>query len=151
MSTYKSARQLPAEAAAYIAGLIDGEGTITLTRSHAGGNRHLMVCIANTELPMLQYVLGEIGAGKITRKRAISVRHTPSFCYAIGNRQALAVLQQVAPFLRTHKCQRAQLILDRYLALTPRNGKYTSAQRNERALFEHDVLAITARASSRNP
>ena len=31
--------KLPAESAAYIAGLIDGEGTITLTRLHAGENR----------------------------------------------------------------------------------------------------------------
>jgi len=40
--------KLPAESAAYIAGLIDGEGTITLTRLHAGANRRLVVSIANT-------------------------------------------------------------------------------------------------------
>ena len=40
--------KLPAASAAYIAGLIDGEGTITLTRLHAGANRRLVVSIANT-------------------------------------------------------------------------------------------------------
>ena len=39
------------ECAAYIAGLIDGEGTITLTRLHAHENRRLVVSIANTEIP----------------------------------------------------------------------------------------------------
>jgi hypothetical protein len=147
MTTYKSAKSLRPEIAAYVAGLIDGEGTITLTRSHAGGNRQLMVHIANTELPMLQFVHEQVGAGKITRKRAVSERHTPSFCYSIANRQALSVLQQVAPYLRSHKCRRARLILDQYLRLTPRNGKYTSALLAQRNRFEQEVLAITARAS----
>ena len=35
--------------AAYIAGLIDGEGTITLTRLHRNQNRQLVVSISNTE------------------------------------------------------------------------------------------------------
>jgi hypothetical protein len=37
--------RLPPDIAAYIAGLIDGEGTITLTRLHAGENRRLVVSI----------------------------------------------------------------------------------------------------------
>ena len=49
--------QLSAEAAAYIAGLIDGEGTITLTRLHTNENRRLVISIANTELALLKFVI----------------------------------------------------------------------------------------------
>jgi len=69
---------LPTEAA-YVAGLIDGEGTISLTRKHAGENRQLAVSIANTELAILEYALRVIGVGKITRKRTSQAHHAPGF------------------------------------------------------------------------
>ncbi len=47
---YAKARKLKLTDAAYIAGLIDGEGTITLTREHANENRRLVVSISNTEV-----------------------------------------------------------------------------------------------------
>ena len=43
--------------AAYLAGLIDGEGTIALTRLHRGQNRQLVVSISSTERAMLDWVL----------------------------------------------------------------------------------------------
>jgi hypothetical protein len=46
-------RILSSEQAAYIAGLIDGEGTITLTREHRGERRRMVVSIANTEMELL--------------------------------------------------------------------------------------------------
>jgi hypothetical protein len=145
MANYKSTRQLAVADAAYIAGLIDGEGTVTLTRRHANQNREIAVCIANNELPILQFVHARIGAGRITRKRTHSVRHSPAYCYAISNRQALALLRQIVPFLHSHKRQRTEIVLSRYLQLTPRNGKYTAALKAERTVFEQDVLAISSR------
>jgi hypothetical protein len=55
---------LTPETCAYIAGLIDGEGTITLTREHRGENRRLVVSIANTELALLNFVRQPVGAGR---------------------------------------------------------------------------------------
>lgn len=128
--------------AAYIAGLIDGEGTITLTRKHRHENRHLAVSISNTDKQLLNFVLNTIGAGKITGKRTTRSNHTPSFTYAIYNRQALTLLEQIQTYLRTYKAERAALILRDYLALTPRNGKYSEQQQHERTLFEDAVLAL---------
>jgi hypothetical protein len=51
MSTYREVRLLSIAEAAYLAGLIDGEGTVTLSRKHAGDMRQLVVSISNTELP----------------------------------------------------------------------------------------------------
>jgi len=90
MAKARSVRHLSAMDAAYLAGLIDGEGTIALTR-----------------------------------KRASKRNHAPGLCYAITNRQALSLLQQTYPFLHSYKRGRAELVLENYLALTPRNGKYS--------------------------
>jgi len=42
--------------AAYIAGIIDGEGTITLTRMHRKENRRPCITIASTDKELLLYV-----------------------------------------------------------------------------------------------
>jgi hypothetical protein len=139
---------LTSSVAAYIAGLVDGEGTITLSRLHKHANRRLVVTIANTELVLLQFVLTHVGAGKITRKRTTSEKHTPSFCYAISSRQALTLLKQLLPYLQSYKRERAALALEHYEALTPRNGKYTAAALEQRRGFEDAVLAITPAAAT---
>ncbi|MCR4300218.1 MAG: LAGLIDADG family homing endonuclease [Sulfuricaulis sp.] len=97
MANDRKVKKLSPEEAAYIAGIIDGEGTISLTRKHRGEHRQLMVSISSTEKPLLKYVKKVIGAGRITNKCAYQANHTPSVTYAISNRQALAVLEQVQP------------------------------------------------------
>jgi hypothetical protein len=52
----KSVRVLTKAERAYLAGLIDGEGTITLARIHKGAYRQLSVSISNTERPLLDWV-----------------------------------------------------------------------------------------------
>ncbi len=155
MGTTMEVRTLSPPEAAYIAGLIDGEGTVTLTRKYRGGNRQLAVTISNTERPLLGFVLRTVGAGKITRKRIAFTHHTPSFAYAISNRQALRLLEQVQPYLRTYKADRCALILRDYLKLTPRNGKYTQQLKLARERFESTVLQMKASpldsAASRSP
>lgn len=130
--------------AAYIAGLIDGEGTVTLTRRHRNENRQLCVTISSTERQMLEFVRQTLGAGKITNKSITSIRHAPSYTYTIANRQALELLRQIEPWLKSYKRLRASLILRDYVRLTPRNGKYSPGVRTERKAFEQAVLAIKA-------
>lgn len=131
--------------AAYLAGLIDGEGSISLTRLHAGTNRQLLLTISSTEQALVHWALGRIGAGKVTRKRAVAPGHAPGLTYAIANRQALAVLRQVTPYLRSYKRQRAELVLAKYLDLTPRNGRYTPELRSARASFESEFASMAVR------
>src|SRR5215472_3007328 len=83
--------------AAYVAGIIDGEGTVTLTRTHRGENRRPVVSISSTELPLLAYVRGVVGAGRINSKARARAYHSPSFTYCISSRQALSLLEQVSP------------------------------------------------------
>jgi hypothetical protein len=149
MGFSRPSKSLSPECAAYIAGLIDGEGTITLSRLHANENRRLVVSIASTELQLLDLVLRYFGVGKITRKCTYSAAHTPSFCYSVSSRQALSLLRQVLPYLRSYKRQRAELALRQYVRLTPRNGKYTNALRTDRWQFEEAFLSIKPDAQAR--
>jgi hypothetical protein len=135
MVDYKQVKTLALDEAAYIAGLIDGEGTISLSRKHRSQNRQLVVSISSTEVQLVKYVQETVGAGQITNKRTYSNNHTPSKTYTIANRQALILLKQIAPYLKSYKADRVALILDHYLRLTPRNGRYSPALRKEREAF----------------
>ena len=62
MASYRTVNPLSPTDTAYIAGLIDGEGTVTLCRKHRNENHQLAISISNTEIELLDYVLEAIGA-----------------------------------------------------------------------------------------
>lgn len=140
----KVVRRLSSEDAAYLAGLIDGEGTITLSRRHANERRQLVVSISSTEPALVQWALDVSGVGKVTGKKTTSPKHAPGLTYSVSNRQALDLLRQLSPYLRSYKRQRAKLAIVHYLALTPRNGKYSRQMTAAREQFERDFLAVLA-------
>ncbi len=144
MASYKKVKSLCPTDAAYIAGFIDGEGTISLSRKHRGDNRQLVISISNTERELLDYVKHAVGAGRITNKKAYRANHTPSLTYVITNRQALDLLGQIDPYLRSYKSERSALVLEHYIRLTPRNGRYTKQQRTERENFIEKFFNLQA-------
>jgi hypothetical protein len=95
-------------------------------------------------------VLQRVGAGKITTKKKTKSHHAAAFTFAIWNRQALSLLAQIEPFLRSYKRRRAELVRRCYVRLTPRNGKYTPAMLAAKRQFEDDLLAVRARLPVRS-
>lgn len=142
MGSYRTVQSLRPETAAYLAGLVDGEGTITLSSLHRGERRRIVVSISNTDRSLLEFVRSAVGTGTITGKRTYNPRHAPSFAYKVCNRQALDLLSQIVGYLKTYRAKRAEMALERYLALTPRNGKYGADALRMKADFEHEFLAI---------
>lgn len=132
--------------AAYIAGIVDGEGTITLSRLHRNEQRRIVVSVSNNEQGLLEYIQRVVGAGRISNKRTYGEKHAPSFHYQISSRQALDLLRQITPYLHTYKAVRARLALDNYLAVTPRNGKYTPELLALRDAFEREFFDASTRA-----
>lgn len=141
MAVYKKAKALNANEASYLAGIVDGEGTITLTRRNIYKNRLLVLTVSNNELPLLKYITRIAGVGKITHKNARSVNHAQSYTYQVYSRQALALIHAIFPYLRTYKRKRAALVLKNYLKLTPRNGRYTPALLKRRSIFVDRFLS----------
>jgi hypothetical protein len=144
VANYRTIKRLSDSHAAYIAGLVDGEGTITLTRRHRNENRQICLAISSTERNMLEFVRTATGIGKITSKKTTQDHHNTGYTYYISNRQALGLIEQIYPYLMSYKKQRAALVLKNYIRLTPRNGKYTPELLKQRNEFARKVLALKA-------
>lgn len=142
----KAVRNLSDVQAAYLAGLIDGEGTVTLSRRHRNERRQLVVSIVSTERSLVDWALQATGVGKITRKRVTSDKHAPGLTYSVSNRQALELLRQVSPYLHSYKKTRSLMALSEYIALTPRNGRYRGDLGYQRDRFERAFLAVHSRS-----
>jgi hypothetical protein len=65
--------------------------------------------------------------------------------------RTVAQLSKVdAAFLRSYKVHRARLVLDYYLKVTPRNGKYDLMTREARLEFERKFATISIRQKAPN-
>ena len=86
--------------ASYIAGIIDGEGSITLTRWHTKEHRRPCISIASTDLELLLYVQSLTG-GKINSKRNYNPdKHKDSFTLTVLKKdEVFSSLQSTLPFL----------------------------------------------------
>ena len=144
---YRKVRILSVEESAYLAGIVDGEGTITLTSRNKGQNRRLVITVSNTERELLEWVLKVVGVGVITTKKLYEERHSAPFAYSVSNNQAYDLLKQIAPHLKSYKKYRANLALENYHKLTPRNGKYTPGLLIERNKFIQEFFSFRSKNS----
>lgn len=120
----------------YTAGLIDGEGTITLSKSHKNSHRAPVVSVSSTTPELLSY-LKEIFGGHISKHKTYKEHHKPSWSWKLTYNHAYKFIEQLTPYLKEpDKKRRAQMILLNYKELTPRNGKYTSKMLAEKMKFE---------------
>ena len=109
---------------AYIAGLVDGEGSVTLSRKQRNETPSPEVSIANNNLQLLDWVKNIVGAGKITSKSKNKIYHAQSYTWSIRDNKAICFLNGIKNYLIV-KRQQAELITRKYKVYTPRNGKYT--------------------------
>lgn len=108
---------------AYIAGIIDGEGTVTLTRQHRNETHSPEVSVANTDLRLLTWLKSKIG-GHIRKKIKKLPQHNQAYTWTVRDNRAIDLLRCVEKLLIVKKAH-SELITKKYKALTPRNGKYT--------------------------
>ena len=86
---------------AWAAGIIDGEGCITLYRARTNsGTAYVMkVTVVNTSMPMLRTLHRLFRRGYITPKKQLSSRHKPQWAWEVSTKNAEAVLKLVRPYL----------------------------------------------------
>lgn len=126
----------------YLAGIIDGEGTITLTRDKEF--RYPTISVSSTTIEIVNYLKLHFG-GVITKKneQLRNPNWKQAYCWTIVRRKAISLLEEVADYLMEPKKKaRAELILKDYIRLTPRNGKYSESLREEKHKFEDEFFAI---------
>jgi hypothetical protein len=130
--------------AAYIAGIFDGEGSITLTKLHGNEHRRPCITIASTDKELLIYVQTLIG-GSITNKKNYKPElHKDSYTLSLKKKETvLSVLKQISPYLRINKKRnRALWIVENYEKVTPRNGKYNQKLNKQKLAFEESFFKI---------
>ncbi|RFB14965.1 hypothetical protein DZB84_13725 [Bacillus sp. HNG] len=124
--------------ASYIVGIIDGEGSISLTRMHDKEHRRPCISIASTDLELLLYI-PKVTSGVINTKRNYKPDwHKDSYTLTIKKKEdVFHTLENIAPFLRVNKKRnRAVWILENYNNVTPRNGKYSVETLKKKIRFE---------------
>ena len=123
--------------AAYIAGIIDGEGTITLTKNKAGNFPSPTISVASSDLELLLWLKEKIGKGTIKKKKNYNPeKHRDSWTFFLKHNNALNLLVRIEQFLVINsKSYRSKLFTQNYHNLTPRNGRYTPEKMSEKELF----------------
>ena len=126
----------------YTAGIIDGEGSILLTRNKPTENRHPAVTVPSTTFEIINALWCTFG-GRIASKHPSKAQHSPSWVWALDGDAALDLLDKVRLYLVVpQKIARANFLVNRYKTVTIRNGRYTKKELLRKKKFEEDFFKL---------
>jgi hypothetical protein len=128
---------------AYLAGVIDGEGTVTLTKNNKRDPfRRISVSVSNTDLDLIEWLHAEFG-GKVRIRARQKAHYKVAYEWRIESDQALNLLKRVTKYLRVRsRKQRAEFICANWAKVTKRNGHYSENEKVDKWAFEFAVLSI---------
>jgi hypothetical protein len=107
----------------YIAGIVDGEGCIRLSRHKTIGKNkshiyHIQVTISNTSSQLLDWLENKIPGIAYHRKTSQNPKWKDCYSWVIaGNRRAIIFLKEIKPYLVIKKKQ-AELLSNGYVHLS---------------------------------
>ena len=130
---------------AYIAGIIDGEGTVSLIKHHRNETPAPLVSVANNKLELLQWIKKRVG-GTIINKRKNKPYHDNSYAWSLRFDSALNFLKLIKKYLIL-KLPQTELILKNYKAVTKRSGKYTLEALNNKMKLVTRIRELNQRKS----
>ncbi len=121
----------------YLAGLIDGEGTITLSKQHSSDKfRAPVISMSSTTYELVDYLKQNYG-GFISKHKVYQDHHKQSWVWQTNYKNAIKLCNVLSNLLREpSKRYRAKLISETYPILTKRNGKYTEDEVKAKLAFE---------------
>jgi len=124
----------------YLAGLLDGEGTVIASRTRGTGSKNdsisMRVVITNTSLPLIEWLLEEVG-GTFNLKPSQKAHHRQAYSWLLGGKNAADFLTVLLPYLVVKKAQ-AEAGLRIASTVGKRNAPLTEEVKEirERALAE---------------
>jgi hypothetical protein len=135
---------LTPEEKAYIAGIIDGEGSIMLIKFHKNQLPSPCVTISSTTIELLVWIKSKTKAGTIVNKKNYNnKKHSDSYTYQVKYNDAINLLIDIEPYLVIeYKKKRAKMIIEGYKRITPRNGRYSPEMLKEKEKFYEEFLGI---------
>lgn len=121
----------------YLAGLIDGEGTISLSKRHSKERfKAPAISMSSTTYELVQYLKDNYG-GHISKHKVYQEHHKQSWVWATYYTNAVDLCNKLSNLLREpSKKYRANFISQYYPLVTKRNGKYTDKEIETKLFFE---------------
>ena len=97
----------------YLAGIIDGEGTISIqnlfTRKHKNylnyQQKNLRVGVVNTNMEVILWIASMFGGNVCKRNVINKEKHKMSYYWSVTNRKAEEIVKLVMPYLKIKKMQ----------------------------------------------
>lgn len=127
-------KKLSVEHAAYLAGIIDGEGHITITSCAYRGRQKLalMVGVSNNSLELLEWILITTGCGKIYHRSRF---HNKGCVWNLtGSQNVIFLLEQIIPYLILKK--------DQAILAIEYCGTITKRRRGLYGRLSSDILSV---------
>ena len=120
----------------YMAGLFDGEGTVTLSRGKKNEFRRPIISISSTTFELMQFARDTFG-GCISKHRVSDEHYKESWNWRVKGNTAIELAQMLLPYIKEpEKVRRCNMLTHEYKSVTPRNGKYTKEKRQAKIDFE---------------
>lgn len=128
----------------YVAGIIDGEGTVSLVRIHASDKfRAPNVEVTSTTYEILEKLKEICNGGTICKVTKREEHYKQAYKWNIRYDKAIDVLKEVSDFLlEPSKKARAKFIIEVYKNVTPRNGKYSEEKLKAKMAFEEKFFTL---------
>ena len=127
---------------AYIAGVIDGEGTIGIYRQGAAGHYQMKICISNSSWPLLEWIRERVGGALVLIHKA-TPKHREGWQLVVSQYQAAPLLLGCREFLQVKRPQ-ADLALGYMNEYRP-GGRPSEAQMARRRWFWDETRRLNRR------
>ncbi len=125
----------------YTAGIIDGEGTITLSVSNTRSQYRVPVVSVSSTTPAILEFLKQHYGGSISKHKVYKDHHKPSWSWKVTFNDAIKLCKEIEPLLlEPQKRYRAEMLVNGYHAVTKRNGKYNPSERAAKLRFESEFF-----------
>lgn len=85
---------------AYMAGMIDGEGSIMISVSKKHGNLTSKLTVYNTNEPVIRWMSETFGGSVFKVGRPLRLKHRQEWAWSTVGNPAVAILKQVMPYLK---------------------------------------------------
>jgi hypothetical protein len=142
---------LSATEAAYIAGIIDGEGSISMSYTgprygYRYGNYRLVLQVGNTKEPLIEYLHRITGVGNRWNREGQKQEHAKVWYWQVTNQKAAEVIGSCLPYL-VIKVEQALLALSYADFVVPTAVGITEEVAAER----HDIYSALKKANKKGP
>jgi hypothetical protein len=127
----------------YLAGLFDGEGTITLTkRKSTDLYRYPTLSLTSTTKVLCELMQQAFG-GWIVTKKNYKDHHKPAWSWHTNGDKAVNGCAALVEYINEpQKKARMMLVVDLYKSVTPRNGKYSDQAKLCKEQFEKKFFSL---------